>query len=52
MLVPLAYFTGLRDKFRWSGLYSSFGDKTFGFEGVFGGGDLDYNDVVVQVNFA
>jgi Domain of unknown function (DUF4114) len=28
------------------------GDKTFGFEDLFGGGDLDYNDVVVQVNFA
>jgi hypothetical protein len=28
------------------------GDNTFGFEDLFGGGDLDYNDVVVQVNFA
>jgi hypothetical protein len=52
VLVPQAYFAGLRDKFRWSRLYSSLGDKIFGFEDLFGGGDLDYNDVVVQVNFA
>jgi len=28
------------------------GNKKFGFEERFGGEDLDYNDVVVQVNFA
>ncbi|MEQ9371187.1 MAG: DUF4114 domain-containing protein [Coleofasciculus chthonoplastes F3-SA18-01] len=27
------------------------GDNTFGFEDKFGGGDRDYNDLVVQVNF-
>ncbi|MGK7953380.1 MAG: DUF4114 domain-containing protein [Xenococcaceae cyanobacterium] len=27
-----------------------FGDNTFGFEDLFGGGDLDYNDVVFQVH--
>ncbi|MEQ9373401.1 DUF4114 domain-containing protein [Coleofasciculus sp. F4-SAH-05] len=48
---PLAYFT-----------YSSanpdridhvrlLGDNTFAFEDLFGGGDFDYNDLVVQVNF-
>ena len=26
------------------------GDNTFGFEDLFGGGDLDYNDIVFQVN--
>ncbi|NET63811.1 MAG: tandem-95 repeat protein [Moorea sp. SIO1G6] len=28
------------------------GDNTFGFEDLFGGGDQDYNDVVVQVNLS
>jgi hypothetical protein len=28
------------------------GDNTFGFEDLSGGGDRDYNDVIVQVNFA
>ncbi len=28
------------------------GDNTFGFEDLFGGGDKDFNDVVVRVNFA
>ena len=26
------------------------GDNTFGFEDLFGGGDLDYNDVIFQVD--
>lgn len=49
---PLAYFT-----------YSSanpdrvdhvrlLGDNTFAFEDIFGGGDFDYNDLVVRVNLA
>jgi hypothetical protein len=49
---PLAYFT-----------YSSanpdrvdhvrlLGDNTFAFEDLFGGGDFDYDDMVLQVNFA
>lgn len=29
-----------------------FGDNIFGFEDKFGGGDADFNDLVVQVNFA
>ncbi|AFZ19290.1 DUF4347 domain-containing protein [Allocoleopsis franciscana] len=28
------------------------GDNTFGFEDLSGGGDRDYNDVIVRVNFA
>ena len=28
------------------------GDNTFGFEDLFNGGDKDYNDIIVQVNFA
>jgi len=28
------------------------GDNTFGFEDLLGGGDLDYNDLVIQVNFS
>lgn len=28
------------------------GDNTFAFEDIFGGGDFDYDDLVVQVNFA
>jgi predicted outer membrane repeat protein len=28
------------------------GDNVFGFEDLFGGGDADFNDLVVQVNFA
>ncbi len=28
------------------------GDNKFGFEDLFGGGDLDYNDVVIQFNVA
>ncbi len=27
------------------------GDNTFGFEDLFGGGDRDYNDIIVKVNF-
>ncbi|MGB3636505.1 MAG: DUF4114 domain-containing protein, partial [Rivularia sp. (in: cyanobacteria)] len=27
------------------------GDNTFGFEDLAGGGDLDYNDMIVKVNF-
>lgn len=27
------------------------GDNTFGFEDLFNGGDKDYNDIIVQVNF-
>ncbi len=27
------------------------GNNTFGFEDLFGGGDFDYNDLIVQVNF-
>ncbi|NJM23678.1 MAG: DUF4114 domain-containing protein [Richelia sp. SM1_7_0] len=26
------------------------GNNTFGFEDILGGGDLDYNDVIVKVN--
>jgi hypothetical protein len=26
------------------------GDNTFGFEDLFTGGDLDYNDLIFQVN--
>ncbi|MCA1994936.1 MAG: DUF4114 domain-containing protein, partial [Coleofasciculus sp. S288] len=29
-----------------------FGDNTFGFEDLFGGGDTDFNDVIFQLNFA
>lgn len=29
-----------------------FGDNTFGFEDLPGGGDLDYNDAIIEVNFA
>ena len=28
------------------------GDNTFGFEDLRGGGDMDYNDLVVQVNIS
>lgn len=28
------------------------GNNTFGFEDLFGGGDFDYNDLIVQVDFA
>ncbi len=28
------------------------GDNTFGFEDLFAGGDRDYNDIILQVNFA
>ncbi|BAY07027.1 FG-GAP-like repeat-containing protein [Calothrix sp. NIES-2098] len=28
------------------------GDNTFGFEDLFAGGDSDYNDIILQVNFA
>ncbi|MEM8640544.1 MAG: Calx-beta domain-containing protein [Cyanobacteria bacterium P01_G01_bin.54] len=28
------------------------GDNTFAFEDLYGGGDLDYNDAVIQINFA
>jgi hypothetical protein len=28
------------------------GDNTFGFEDLSGGGDRDYNDVIVRVSFA
>lgn len=28
------------------------GDNTFAFEDLFGGGDFDYNDLVIQVNFS
>ena len=28
------------------------GDNVFGFEDLLGGGDADFNDVVLQVNFA
>ncbi|NEO87139.1 MAG: DUF4114 domain-containing protein [Spirulina sp. SIO3F2] len=27
------------------------GDNTFAFEDLYGGGDLDYNDAVIQINF-
>ncbi len=29
----------------------SYGNNTYGFEDLYGGGDRDYNDLVVQLDF-
>jgi hypothetical protein len=46
---PFAYFAFLEANPDGADHVNLSGDKTFGFEDVFGGGDLDHNDLVVQV---
>jgi predicted outer membrane repeat protein len=46
---PFAYFAFLGANPDGADHVNLSGDKTFGFEDVFGGGDLDHNDLVVQV---
>jgi predicted outer membrane repeat protein len=46
---PFAYFAFLGANPDGTDHVNLSGDKTFGFEDAFGGGDLDHNDLVVQV---
>lgn len=50
--LPLAYFAFLGANPDGADHVRLLGDNTFGFEDLFGGGDADFNDVVIQVNFA
>ncbi len=49
---PLAYFAYLGANPDGVDHIRLLGDNTFGFEDAFGGGDFDYNDMVVQIAFA
>ncbi|MCA1993362.1 MAG: DUF4347 domain-containing protein [Coleofasciculus sp. S288] len=49
---PLAYFVFLGANPDGADHVRLLGDNTFGFEDLFGGGDADFNDVVIQINFA
>jgi predicted outer membrane repeat protein len=49
---PMAYFAFLGANPDKVDHVRQIGDNTFAFEDVFGGGDFDYNDHVVQVNLA
>jgi hypothetical protein len=48
---PMAYFAYLGANPDGVDHVRLLGDNTFGFEDLFGGGDRDFNDLVVQVNF-
>jgi len=50
--VPLAYFAFLEANPDGFDHIRLVGDNTFAFEDLFNGGDLDYNDLVFQVNLA
>ncbi|NEQ51790.1 MAG: DUF4114 domain-containing protein, partial [Leptolyngbya sp. SIO3F4] len=45
------YFTDLRANTDGVEHVKLLDNNTFGFEDALGGGDLDYNDMVVQINF-
>jgi hypothetical protein len=49
---PLAYFAYLGANPDGVDHVRLLGDNSFGFEDVFGGGDRDFNDMVLQVHFA
>ncbi|MEA5575068.1 DUF4114 domain-containing protein [Anabaena sp. UHCC 0451] len=49
---PLAYFAFMGANPDGVDHVRQLGDNTFGFEDLFNGGDKDYNDIIVQVNFA
>ena len=49
---PVAYFTFLGANPDKVDHVRQIGDNTFAFEDMYGGGDFDYNDHVVQVNLA
>lgn len=48
---PLAYFVFLEANPDKVDHIRLLGDNKFGFEDLYGGGDRDYNDIVLQVNF-
>ncbi len=49
---PLAYFAYLGANPDGVDHVRLLGDNSFGFEDLFGGGDKDFNDMVLEVNFA
>jgi 2',3'-cyclic-nucleotide 2'-phosphodiesterase / 3'-nucleotidase / 5'-nucleotidase len=49
---PAVFFPYLGANFNKVDHMRLLGDNTFGFEDIAGGGDLDYNDVIVKVSFA
>ena len=50
-LDPLAYFAYVGANPDGADHIRTIGDNAFGFEDLFGGGDADFNDVALQVNF-
>jgi hypothetical protein len=49
---PVAYFAFMGANPDGVDHVRQLGDNTFGFEDLFGGGDRDYNDIIIQVEFA